>query len=49
VQGSIRDVHIRWAVGGGGWNGGESLYIVQNNGRALVKPKNQPGRLVLAT
>jgi len=29
-------------VGGGGWTDGEKV-TVQNCGRVLVKPKNQPG------
>jgi len=44
VQGSIRDVYI-------GQVAGDELaekVIVQNCGRPLVKPKNQPGGVVLA-
>ena len=44
VKGSIRDVTL------GGWRGMDwrEKIIVQNCGRALVKPKNQPGGVVLA-
>jgi len=45
VRGSIKDVYIGW-VGGG--DGLQEKVIVQNCGRALVKPKNQPGWVVLA-
>ena len=44
VQGNIRDVYIDWVVG----DGLDGKVIVQNCGRALVKPKNQPGGVVLA-
>ena len=41
VRGSIRDVFI-------GWGAGDGKGYSQNCGRALVKPKNQPGWVVLA-
>ena len=44
VQGSITDVFIGW---GRGMDWREKV-TVQNWGRALVKPKNQPGVVVLA-
>ena len=44
MQGSIRDVFIGW-VAGMDWR---EKVTVQNCARALVKPKNQPGRVVLA-
>jgi len=44
MQGGIRDVYIGWVAGD---ELAEKL-IVQNCGRALVKPKNQPGGAVLA-
>ena len=44
VRGSIRDVFIGW---GRGMDWREKV-TVQNCGRALVKPKNQPGGAVLA-
>ena len=37
VRGSIRDAFIGW-----------EKFTVPNCGRALVKPKNQPGRIALA-
>jgi len=44
MQGSIRDVFIGWVAGNGlAGKGYSSKY-----GRALVKPKNQPGGVVLA-
>ena len=42
VRGSIRDVFIGWGMD---WR---EKVTVQNCGRALVKPKNQPGGVVLA-
>ena len=36
-----------FTLGGGGMDWQENV-IVQNCGRALVKPKNQPGGVVLA-
>ena len=45
VRGSIKDDYSGW-VGGG--DGLQEMVIVQNCGRALVKPKNQPGWVVLA-
>jgi len=44
VRGSIWDVFIGWGWGMDWWE----KVTVQNCGRALVKPKNQPGRVVLA-
>ena len=44
VRGSIRDVNIGWVAG----NGLAGRVMVQNCGKALVKPKNQPGWVVLA-
>ena len=44
MRGSIRDVFIGWVVGMD-WR---EKVTVQNCGRALVKPKNQPGGAVLA-
>jgi len=43
MRGSIRDVFIGWVAGGGL----AGKLTVQNCGRALMKPKNQPGRVVL--
>jgi len=43
VRGSIRDVFVGWGVGID-WR---EKVTVQNCGRALVKPKNQPGGIVL--
>jgi len=44
---SIRDVFIGWVAGDG--LVGKVKYTVQNYaGRALVRPKNQPGGVVLA-
>jgi len=40
VRGSIRDIFIGWGAGG--------KVTVQNCGTVLVKPKNQPGGVVLA-
>jgi len=42
MQGSIRDAFIGWGMD---WQ--EIRVMVQNCGRALVKPKNQPGGVVL--
>jgi len=43
VRGSIRDVYIGW------WEmDWREKVTVQNCGRALVKPKNQPGGVALA-
>ena len=42
MRGSIRDVFIGWGMD---WR---EKVTVQNCGRALVKPKNQPGGVVLA-
>ena len=39
MQGSIRDIFIGWGRGMDWWE----KVTVQNCGRALVKPKNQPG------
>jgi len=44
VRVSIRDVFIGWVVGMDWWE----KITVQNCGRALEKPKNQPGGVVLA-
>ena len=44
VQGSIRDVCIGWVPGDGLTGKGYG----SNCGRVLVKPKNQPGGVVLA-
>ena len=44
MQGSIRDVYIEWVV----WDELVEKLIVENCGRAIVKPKNQPGGVVLA-
>jgi len=44
VQGSIRDVFIGWEQGMD-WR---EKVTLENCGRALVKPKNQPGGVVLA-
>ena len=44
VKGSIRDVYIGRVKG----DVLEEKVIVQNYGRTLVKPKNQPGGVVLA-
>jgi len=44
VRGSIRDALIGW-VEGMDWR---ETVKAQNCGGALVKPKNQPGRVVLA-
>ena len=44
MQGSIGDVFIGW---GRGIDWREKV-TVKNCGRALVKPKNQPGGVVLA-
>ena len=41
---SIRDVYIRWVAGDELWE----KVIVLDHGRALVKPKNQPGGVMLA-
>ena len=42
MQGSIRDVYI-------GWVAGDVLAVtIQNCGRVLMKPKNQPEGVVLA-
>ena len=46
VRGSIRDVFSS----GGGWGmDWQEKVTVQNCGRALVMPKNQPGGVVLAS
>ena len=45
MRGSIRDVFIGWLVGSD-WL--EKVKF-QNCGKALVKPKNQPGWAVLAS
>jgi len=42
MRGNIRDVFIGW-----GMDRREKV-TVQNCGKALVKPKNQPGGVVLA-
>ena len=44
VRSSVRDVYIGKVWGMDWWE----KVIVQNCGRALVKPKNQPERFVLA-
>jgi len=44
VGGSIRDVFIGWGRGMDWWE----KVTVQNCGRELVKPKNQPRGVVLA-
>ena len=44
MRGSIRDVYIGWVVGDGLAGKGYS----SNCGRVLVKPKNQPGGVMLA-
>jgi len=44
VRGSIRDVFIGWGQGVD-WR---EKVTVQNCGRPLVKPKSQPGGVVLA-
>jgi len=44
VRGSIRDVYIGWVVG----DGLAGKFYCSNCGRALVKPKNLPGGVVLA-
>jgi len=44
MRGSIRDVFIGWVVGMDWWE----KVTVQNCGRALMEPKNQPGGAVLA-
>ena len=41
---SIRNVFIEWGAG----DGLAGKVTAQNCGRALVKPKNQPGGVVLA-
>jgi len=43
VRGSIRDAHIRWAMGGR-----QRLKYKNNDGRAQANPKNQPGRAEMA-
>jgi len=43
MRGSIRDVFIGWGAG----DGLGKKVTVQNCGKALVKPKNQPGGVVL--
>ena len=49
MRGSIRDFYIGWVgKGGGGRDGLGEKVIVQNCGRALAKPKNHPGTVVLA-
>ena len=45
MRGSIRDVFLGWVVGMD-WR---EKFTAQNCGRALVKPKNQPGGAVLAS
>ena len=44
MQGSTRDVHIGGRCSMEQW----AKVRVQNGGRAQVKPKNQPGKAVLA-
>jgi len=44
MQDSSRDVFIGWGAGMDCWE----KVTVQNCGKALVKPKNLPGRVVLA-